>query len=941
MNDLTADVRALAETRAARLKALGQQRGALSGQESYWGDLAKVLAGSEFIARTLSGNPSLLGKLDAVQSPARPDTLRRQIDDLHGGREEVGAALRRVRQEEIVRLGWRDLVGDAPLSEVLETLSTLADAAIEAALRCAHSELVSRFGQPIGENSGTPVQLTVLGLGKLGGRELNMSSDVDLVFAYRENGSTHGARSISNHEFFIKLGRALIDILQTPTAEGIVFRVDMRLRPNGDSGPLALSFDAIDHYFLTHGREWERYALIKARPVAGDIAAGHELLANLRPFVYRKYLDFGAFESIRSMKTLIDRELAKKSLAGNVKLGRGGIREIEFIVQSHQLIYGGRNAALRTSSLYDALTVLAEEGMLDQGDCDRLRGHYDYLRVLEHRLQIMDDAQTHVIPLEPLARTRIALAMGYPETAAFEAAITSVNDDVHRLFRSVFHHEREPNTEDHESLFADLWDETLAPEDQLTQLKTLGFKDAQQVQTLLAGIRHSRFYQAFSREGRERLDALMPLVLKSCTQTDRPDTAISRVLFVIESIGRRSAYLALLSENALALSQLIRLVSASNEISHWIASHPVILDELIDPITAYQPQDGQEIGQELERKLRSHDGEDLEAAMEALREYRQAYSLRIAAADVAGLLEIDTVAASLSALAEALLCQALIIAQRTLKTPSAPQQDAELGIIAYGKLGSRELGYHSDLDIVFIYEQPDSEDSQTAAARRHYFGRLVQRLVHILTTHTPAGEVYSIDTRLRPSGNAGTVVTPIKAYHEYLSTSAWTFEHQALVRARMITGSEALRQHFDKIRRNVLCQPREASKLQKAMRDMRQRMQQHHSRSGGSGFDLKHDAGGLVDIEFLCQYLVLKFAHRHPALTRHRGNLRILSDLAASGAIASETADTLSETLRRYLAKENELKLGRRKARLPEASFVSEREAVQRLWHQYLEPTSP
>ncbi len=941
MNDLTADVRQLAETRAARLKELGQQRGALSGQESYWGDLAKVLAGSDFIARALSGNPSLLDKLDAVQSPARQDTLRRQIDDLHGGREEVGAALRRVRQEKIVRLGWRDLVGDAPLSEVLETLSTLADAAIEAALRCAHSELVSRFGQPIGENSGTPVQLTVLGLGKLGGRELNMSSDVDLVFAYRENGSTNGVRSISNHEFFIKLGRTLIDILQTPTADGIVFRVDMRLRPNGDSGPLALSFDAIDHYFLTHGREWERYALIKARPVAGDIASGHELLANLRPFVYRKYLDFGAFESIRSMKTLIDRELAKKSLAGNVKLGRGGIREIEFIVQSHQLIYGGRNTALRTSSLYDALTVLAEEGMLDQGDCDRLRSHYDYLRVLEHRLQIMDDAQTHAIPVEPLARTRIALAMGYPETAAFEAAITSVNDDVHRLFRSVFHHEREPNASDHESLFADLWDETLAPEDQLTQLKTLGFKDPQQVRTLLAGIRHSRFYQAFSREGRERLDALMPLVLKSCTQTDRPDTAISRVLFVIESIGRRSAYLALLSENTLALSQLIRLVSASNEISHWIASHPVILDELIDPITAYQPQDGGEIGQELERKLRSHDGEDLEAAMETLREYRQAYSLRIAAADVAGLLEIDTAAASLSALAEALLCQALAVAGRTLKTPKAPQQDAELGIIAYGKLGSRELGYHSDLDIVFIYEQPDSEDPQTAAARRYYFGRLVQRLVHILTTHTPAGEVYSIDTRLRPSGNAGTVVTPIKAYHEYLSTSAWTFEHQALVRARMITGSEALRQRFDKIRRNVLCQPREASKLQKAMRDMRQRMQQHHSRNGGSGFDLKHDAGGLVDIEFLCQYLVLKFAHRHPALTRHHGNLRILSELAASGAIANETADTLSETLRRYLAKENELKLGRRKARLPEASFVSEREAVRRLWHQYLEATSP
>ena len=941
MNDLTADVRELAEVRAARIKALGQERGGQAGRGSHWADLTTVMVGSEFIARTLSGNPALLDKLDAAARPSDPKALRQQIDDLRGDREEIGAALRRIRQEQIVLLGWRDLVGAAPLSEVVETLSTLADAAIGAALKCAHLELVNRFGQPIGENSGDPVQLTVLGLGKLGGRELNMSSDVDLVFAYRENGSTDGTQSISNHEFFIKLGQTLIDILQTPTPEGLVFRVDMRLRPNGDSGPLALSFDAIDHYFLTHGREWERYALIKARPVAGDITSGRELLGNLRPFVYRKYLDFGAFESIRSMKTLIDRQLAKKSLTGNVKLGRGGIREIEFIIQSHQLIYGGRNAALRTASLYEALAALQEGGMLDRADCDRLRSHYDYLRVLEHRLQIMDDAQTHSIPVEPLARTRIALAMGYPDSVAFDSALASVNDDVHKLFRSVFHHEHGSSTDDQESLFADLWDETLTPEDQLTQFRALGFKDAQQVQTLLAGIRHSRFYQAFSREGRERLDALMPLVLKRCAQTQSPDTAISRVLFVIESIGRRSAYLALLTENELALSQLVRLVSASSEISHWIANHPVILDELIDPITAYQPQACSEIRQELARKLDSYDGADLEAAMEVLREYRQAYSLRIAAADVAQLLDIETAAASLSALAEAVLCHALVIAQRTLKTPTAPQEYAELGIIAYGKLGSQELGYHSDLDIVFVYEQPDAEDPQAAAARRHYFGRLAQRLVHILTTHTPAGEAYSIDTRLRPGGSSGTVVTPIKAYHEYLSTSAWTFEHQALVRARMITGSDTLRQLFEEIRHRVLCQSREASKLQGAMRDMRQRMRQHHLRNSESGFDLKHDAGGIIDIEFLCQYLVLKFAHQTPALTRHRGNLRILSELAASGAIASETATTLSDTLAQYLSKENELKLGRRKALLPETSFVPEREAIQRLWREQLEHTSP
>ena len=899
-----------------------------------------ILVGSDFIARALTSTPTLMDGLNAVENSANLDRLRQRVEAISGSREEVAAALRRVRQEEIVRLGWRDLAGLAPLSEVLETLSTLADSAIGVALTCAYAELQERFGEPIGESSGKPVQLSVLGLGKLGGRELNMSSDVDLVFAYRENGATNGTRVISNHEFFIKLGQTLIDILQTPTYEGIVFRVDMRLRPNGDSGPLALSFDAMDHYFLTHGRDWERYALIKARPVAGDLAAGHDLLANLRPFVYRKYLDFGAFESIRTMKRLIERELNKKSLTGNVKLGRGGIREIEFIVQSHQLIYGGRNRALRTSSLYDALAALEDSGILTGHDCATMRRHYDFLRVLEHRLQIMDDAQTHTVPIEPLARTRIALAMGYPETNAFNASVASVNDTVHRLFLGVFQQERGPTTRENDPL-ADIWEDTLAPEDQLTQLKALGFGDAQQVQALLAGIRHSRFYQAFSREGRERLDTLMPVILKTCAKTDDPDTAISRVLFVIESIGRRSAYLALLSENPLALSQLTRLVSASSEISHWIASHPVILDELIDPIAAYQPQTNKDIEEELRRKFGSSDEDDLETSMETLREYRQAYSLRVAAADVAGLIDIDGVAASLSALAQALLCQALTLAERTLQTAEPPQTDTELGIVAYGKLGSRELGYHSDLDIVFLYEQPESEDTPAAGARRHYFGRLVQRLVHILTTHTPAGEMYSIDTRLRPSGNAGTVVTPIKAYHEYLSSSAWTFEHQALVRARLVTGSENLKKRFENIRHNILCQPRESADLQKALCDMRRRMQQHHSRTNKPGFDLKHGPGGLIDIEFLCQYFVLRFAQQNPALTEYRSNLEIISELETSGRIPSEAAETLSRTLRLYLAKDNELKLGRRQAHLPAQAFRAEREAVEVLWQQYLEPNSP
>ncbi len=893
--------------------------------------LDQAMAGSDFIARSLLGATTLDSVLPDIGVPRPQGEITQAVKNAAAITDDLAAALRRIRNEELTRIGWRDLAGMAPLSEVIACLSELADASIEAALEKAHEEMVARFGEPLGELSGTPVRLTVLGLGKLGGQELNMSSDVDLIFAFRESGSTDGTKSISNHEFFIKVGQRLIDLLQRQTAEGIVFRVDMRLRPNGDSGPLALSFDAIDHYYLTHGRDWERYALIKARPVAGDLDAGQILLAGIRPFIYRKYLDFGAIEAIRNMKSLIEQELARKSLAHNVKLGRGGIREIEFIVQSHQLIFGGRNPHLQTPSLYAALQELARAEILPAEICETLRQHYEFLRTVEHRLQILDDRQTHTLPGDAIGLNRIAHASGFEHPDALLTTLSEVTRSVHQQFGAVFRYEENPQ-ENIPGAFEALWRSAIAEDGDPQRFKDAGFREPEKIIGLLAGIPRSRFYQAFSREGRERLDRLMPAVLSRCAESEDPDAALTRVTFVIQSIGRRSAYLAMLLEKEWALSQLVKLACASAEVSQWIAQHPVSLDELLDPITTVDVPNAQIISEDLGKKL-DDVSDDLEVAMDRLREFRQAYTLRVAAADLAGLINTPEVATALSALAEAVLTQSLHLAQRTLNNIEQPTS-AALGIIAYGKLGSGELGYHSDLDIVFVFQEPEGESGATASARRHYFGRLVQRLTHILTTRTPAGEAYMIDTRLRPSGNAGTVVTPLNAYAEYLENDAWTWEHQALVRARLIVGDGPMRATFATIRNGLLCQARDLQTLKRDVLSMRHRMWEHRNRErkAEDGFHLKQDPGGLIDIEFLCQYWVLAYAGQHRSLTECLSNRDIIDQLASLGILTAQTAARLSEVLQTYLTHENALKLRRGESRVEANRFEADREFVRSVW---------
>jgi glutamate-ammonia-ligase adenylyltransferase len=917
---------------------LNQARATAKGQKVLL-SLPQVLATSGFISHALHHTPGLIANLletDCVLYPRDLNDIEPRVTNHCFAKDtvdELMSALRDIRRRELVRVGWRDIAGFAPLKEVVETLSCLADAAVRTALVMAHRENARQHGEPIGADSGRNIGLVVLGLGKLGGRELNFSSDIDLLFAYPEPGMTNGPKVISNQEFFIKVGQHLIRILDQITADGFVFRTDMRLRPNGDSGPLALSFDAIDHYYLTHGREWERYALIKARPVAGDIKDGRDLLEILRPFVYRKYLDFGAFEALRSMKQRIKRELLRRKSSGDIKQGRGGIREIEFIVQAHQLIRGGREPRLQTESLSQALTELEVLQLIDGVQADDLRTAYDFLRRTEHRLQAAEDLQTHQLPNDSFRQQQLATASGFPNWATFSRELDRVLDSVHQSFDELF--TPEPGTSDDSGFldWLDIWQGSLEIADAKTTLRRKGFSQPDQALELLEGLRNSRFYHTFSRIGRDRLDRLMPDALRQCSNSNDPMIALTRLISVIEAIGRRSAYLSLLSENPLALSQLITLITASRGINSWIGQHPVILDELLDPISSYKVESKEEIETELTRKVSTANPDDLEAVMDLLREFRQGYTLRLAAADIARIISRADVSGVLSDLAEGILAQSLVASATNRENEPDIVGPHEIGVVAYGKLGSRELGYNSDLDLIFLFEPTIGLDE--AVLYRHY-SRLLQRLIHILTTRTRAGQLYPIDMRLRPDGRSGLAINSIASFTSYQLHKAHPWEHQALVRARVIIGNESLKKNFRKVRDQILGLPRDEASLRQSVVEMRERIIVANCRSTDTEYDLKMDRGGLVDIEFLLQYLVLRWANQYRELATGPENKTIIQALIDVKILDSPDGVRLAEILESYLKMENALKLQEKPALIPYSELSDERKWVCSLWQRFL-----
>ncbi|MHB8668004.1 MAG: bifunctional [glutamate--ammonia ligase]-adenylyl-L-tyrosine phosphorylase/[glutamate--ammonia-ligase] adenylyltransferase [Burkholderiales bacterium] len=909
--------------------------------------LPRVFGASEFVARSCAQHPTVLRELiesgDLFRACAEGEMTPRLTRALANAADEteLKTRLRVLRRREMVRIAWRDLAGWADLEESMATLSQFADACLDGALAKLHVWAVAKHGEPRAASGATPPRLVVLALGKLGGQELNFSSDIDLIFAFPEEGETRGGQTLSNHEFFVRLGQSLVNALNENTGDGFVFRVDMRLRPNGASGPLALSFDAMEHYYQTHGREWERYALIKARAVAGDVPAGEALLKTLRPFVYRKYLDYGAIESIRTMKGMIEREMARKGMHGNIKLGRGGIREIEFIAQTQQLIRGGREPQLQDRRLLGVLPRLVAAGSLSAEAGTELAQAYVFLRNVEHRLQMEADRQTQSLPADAAAQARLAWASGFADLKTFADELERQRARVHRHFEQLFHTEAAPAGEQEADGLALVWQATADAATAKQILRDSGYAQPEEALNLVSALRAGPMYAAYSTGARARMDRVMPLVLKAAGRSEDSLTTLQRLVHLLEAVGRRTVYFALMSENPQVLTQLVRLGGASPWIANWIAQHPILLDELLDP-TLYELPTPEALQDELRQRLAHIPEEDLDLQMEVLREFRHGHVLRVAAADIGPGLAPERTGAALASVAQSVIVAGLELAMRDLQhkhgAPRCPGRETPPGfaVIGYGKLGSLELGYGSDLDMIFLYE--GCEDGATTGPRvlpnEAFFARLGQRLIHILTTRTPGGILYEVDMRLRPSGKSGPLVTSLAAFRDYQHGHAWTWEHQALVRARAVAGSPVLAREFAQIRQEILCLPRDPAKLVNDVREMRARMAAEKVRHDATQADVKHDPGGIVDIEFMVQYWVLRWAHEYPGLTRHTDNIHILEALMAEGLLPPERAQLLTEAYRRYLSVEHRLKLMERGSLADPAELGDWPEQVRAIWDE-------
>ncbi|CAM3432744.1 bifunctional [glutamate--ammonia ligase]-adenylyl-L-tyrosine phosphorylase/[glutamate--ammonia-ligase] adenylyltransferase [Pseudomonas floridensis] len=929
----------------------------------------RVCAASDFVTEQVCRDPRMLlemaesGELERSFSAGE---LRGQIADALSTAttdDELGRNLRRQRMRQQVRIIWRDLTRQADLIETCRDLSDMADGCIDLAYQWLYERHCQQFGTPTGRRTGLPQHMVILGMGKLGAVELNLSSDIDLIFGYPEGGETVGTkRALDNQEFFIRLGQRLIKALDPVTVDGFVFRVDMRLRPYGSSGALVLSFNALEQYYQDQGRDWERYAMIKARVVGGDQKAGAELLAMLRPFVYRRYLDFSAIEALRTMKQLIQQEVKRKGMAENIKLGAGGIREVEFIAQAFQLIHGGRDLSLQQRPLFKVLKTLEGQGYLPGAVTEELREGYEFLRYTEHAIQAIADRQTQMLPDNELDQARIALIMGFADWASFHERLMYWRGRVSWHFRQVIADpdaDPDEEQEDEEVVvggeWLPLWEESQDEDAAGRQLSQAGFVNADAAIKHLANLRSSPHLRSMQRLSRERLDAFIPRLLAQAVEHEKPDLVLERVLPLVEAVARRSAYLVLLTENPDALRRLLTLCAASPWIAEQIARFPLLLDELLNEGRLFNPPLAPELAAELRERLIRIPEDDLEQQMEALRHFKLAHSLRVAASEITGSLPLMKVSDYLTWLAEAILEQVLALAWRySVARHGTPTRadgtlcDPGFVIVGYGKVGGIELGHGSDLDLVFIHDgdlQAETDGAKPIDSAQ-FFTRLGQRIIHLLTTQTNSGQLYEVDMRLRPSGASGLLVSSLGAFSRYQDKEAWTWEHQALVRARVLTGSADVGHEFEKVRAEVLGRERDLDKLRAEVSDMRAKMRDNlGTRLTAAGraanafessmpFDLKQDAGGIVDIEFMVQYAALAWSREHPGLLRYTDNIRILEGLEEAGLLSDADASLLREAYKAYRSAAHRQALQKQAGVVSGDQFHSERREVMRIWAQ-------
>jgi [glutamine synthetase] adenylyltransferase / [glutamine synthetase]-adenylyl-L-tyrosine phosphorylase len=878
MSPLPDALQALVEQRLDALELTGPARTGL----------APLLLASDFAFEQLQRVPEWRGRNLAL--PPSPPALA------ESDRSGWPTALRRYRRLGSLCLIQRDVCGIDSVEQTLAGASQLADACIGLALDAVESQLAARHGR-VPDARGRPQRLCVLGLGKLGGFELNFSSDVDLVLAYRSAGSSDGAAPLDHERWFSRAAQQFVGLLSETTAEGFAYRVDLRLRPFGSAGRVALSFAAMEQYFQREGRDWERYAWLKARPVGGDLDAGAELLESLRPFVFRRYLDYTAFAGLREMKALIAAEVARRELSEHIKLGPGGIREIEFTVQLLQLIRGGREPELRVRGLLPALAALRDAGHLDDDTAIALAEAYRFLRRLENRLQMLRDAQTHELPEDASTRARLAAGLGFPDWEALYETLQAHRQRVSAEFGELL---AEPKRSSAAPGVLTLYWQRLPEQGDAAALAAAGMAQAEAVHAQLIEFARSAGVRGMSARSRRRLDQVLPALLETVASAEEPERTVARLLHLLHAILRRSSYLALLEEQPAALARLVDTFARSALLADRLSAHPLLLDELLDTRSEQGPPPRAEMQAAVQRALEQ--AEDIEAALVALNELRQSFAFRLGLAALNRRGEASAIAAGLTDLAEVLLQAVLGLAQgevaRQHGVPPGAGEGGGMLVIGYGSLGGRELGFGSDLDLVFLFDPEglgEASDGPRPLELHRYFAKLAQRLISLLGTLTPAGRLYEIDLRLRPDGAKGLLVSTLQSYADYQRERAWTWEHQALVRARAIAGDARLAAAFERIRAEVLQRARGSDALLADVVSMRRRMRAELDRSTAARFDLKQGEGGLVDLEFLLQALVLQHAAQAPALLAPRASEDLLAVMVQAGLMPTE----LGETLRR------------------------------------------
>lgn len=859
--------------------------------------IRRTLLTSDFAFDVFRRQPAML-------SPAGLERLRASADagtrgamlELPADEEACMSVLRRFRHAEAARIVFRDVNGLDDIDETLSSTSTLYETLLTSALRWSENSLHARFGRPR-DPAGVEQRMVVVGFGKLGGNELNFSSDIDLVLAYASAGDTDGARPLDNGEYFIREARQLVRLLAEPTVDGICARVDLRLRPFGNAGRLALPFAAMEQYYQREGRDWERYAWIKARPVAGDRTAGRELQDMMRPFVYRRYLDYTAFAGLREMKALIDAEVARKDLAGNLKLGPGGIREIEFVVQLMQMIRGGRDPALRVRGLLPALKACESRGYIPASRAKRLRDAYMFLRLLENRVQMLRDAQTHDIPDDALSRERLALGLNYPSWDALAAVLAAHRNAVSLEFAAVLVPEAGGKAVV-PAADVELWQ--AAREETLTgaMMEASGFHPGHEVAADLIQLPRAASVRSMSARSSERIERLLPQLIGAARSCVAPSASLMRMLRLVQAVARRSSYLALLDEQPNARRRVAGVFADSAFLAERVIAQPLLLDDVLDPRIDQLPLKRADISAEIVRTLGTLDERDPERELERINEFRSSISFRLGLAFNDGRADATATARRLGGLAEAVVAAILTLATRELTAQHGrlPGEGSGFAVLGYGSLGGEELGFASDLDLVFVYDGKRANamsDGPRPVDGTRWYQRLAQRVMHWLSAQTHAGKLYDVDTRLRPDGSKGLLVASVDAFEAYQRDRAWTWEHQALLRARPVAGDERLGGQLAAIRREILASPRNATRVITDVSAMRIRWRSERDRSDALRIDLKQGVGALIDIEFILQGMVLAHAAAHPSILDTPASSSLIDALRAVGLFTQAQADTL------------------------------------------------